>query len=102
MKKAVGDTMTSEEAALLMIGGAGSSGTAETTALKMPDVVEYSDALSSIYEYYNVDTDDAYSLRIRLNFSNKGTQNEMITGLYFYDKKGNQTGSISFNGFYIG
>ena len=51
---------------------------------------------------YNVGKEDEYSLKIRINFGNKGTPNEQVNSLYFYDKDGYQTDSISFDGFYVG
>ena len=100
--------MTSEEAALLMIGGAGSgsSESSETEGLEMPSRVEYSDVDSSrgmITEYYKEGTDNEYTLKIRVSFSDKGTANEQVTGLEVYYPNGYTVKhSIFFNGFYIG
>ena len=46
--------------------------------------------------------DDEYTKKIIISFSNKGTVNETVNSLSFYDKNNNYEGSISFSGFYVG
>lgn len=92
--------MTFAEAAGIMIGG--NSGGTESA---MPDLITYTDTDSYsgvIIEYYNVGGDNAYTKRINVSFSNKGTVNETVNSLDFYDRNGNSEGSISFSGFYVG
>lgn len=92
--------MTFAEAAGIMIGG--NSGSTEPT---MPDLITYTDTDSYsgvIIEHYNVGGSNAYTKRVNVSFSNKGTVNETVNSLHFYDKNGNSEGSISFSGFYVG
>lgn len=92
--------MTFAEAAGIMIGGSGGS-----SELLKPDQVTYQDNGSSngiITEHYNVGTENEYAKRVNVSFSNKGTPNETVNTLYFYDKNGSYEGSISFSGFYVG
>ena len=92
--------MTFAEAAGIMIGGSGS-----TSELPKPDQITYQDNNSSsgiITEHYNVGTDNEYTKKIGISFSNKGTPNETVDSLNFYDKDGNYEGYISFSGFYVG
>ena len=92
--------MTFAEAAGIMIGGSGGS-----SELPKPDRITYQDNNSSsgiITEHYNVGTDNEYTKRIEISFSNKGTPNETVDSLRFYDKDGNYEGYISFSGFYVG
>lgn len=92
--------MTFAEAAGIMIGGSGGS-----SELPKPDQVTYQDNGSSsgiITEHYNVGTDNEYTKKIIVSFSDKGTPNETVSSLYFYDKDGNYEGYISFSGFYVG
>ena len=104
MRKAV-DNMNFETAAALMMAGSGGGGGSDVVELPKPDTVEYADLGAydgQITEHYNVGKEDEYSLKIRINFGNKGTPNEQVYTLYFYDKDGYQTDSISFSGFYVG
>lgn len=97
--------MDFETAAALMMKGSGGSGGTDVVELPKPDTVEYADLGASdgqITEHYNVGKEDEYSLKIRVNFGDKGTPNEQVNNLYFYDKNGYQTDSISFSGFYVG
>ena len=92
--------MTFAEAAGIMIGGAGG-----TSELPKPDQITYQDNGSSngiITEHYNVGTGNEYTKKIEISFSNKGTPNETVDSLNFYDKDGNYEGYISFSGFYVG
>lgn len=92
--------MTFAEAAGIMIGGSGG-----TSELPKPDRITYQDNNSSsgiITEHYNVGTDNEYTKKIGISFSNKGTPNETVDSLNFYDKDGNYEGYISFSGFYVG
>ena len=92
--------MTFAEAAGIMIGGSG--GTSESPK---PDRITYQDNNSSsgiITEHYNVGTGNEYTKKIGISFSNKGTPNETVDSLNFYDKDGNYEGYISFSGFYVG
>ena len=92
--------MTFAEAAGIMIGGSGG-----VSELPKPDHITYQDNgnyYGIITEYYNVGTDNQYTKKIRISFSNKGTPNETVDGLDFYDKDGNYEGYISFSGFYVG
>ena len=92
--------MTFAEAAGIMIGGSGGS-----SELPKPDQVTYQDNGRSsgiITEHYNVGTDNEYTKKIGVSFSNKGTPNETVSSLNFYDKDGNYEGYISFSGFYVG
>lgn len=92
--------MTFAEAAGIMIGGGGG-----TSELPKPDQITYQDNGSSsgiITEHYNVGTDNEYMKQIRMSFADKGTPNETVDSLKFYDKDGNYEGSISFSGFYVG
>lgn len=92
--------MTFAEAAGIMIGGSGGA-----SELPKPDQITYQDDGSYngiITEHYNVGTDNEYTKQIRISFSNKGTPNETVSSLNFYDKDGNHEGYISFSGFYVG
>lgn len=92
--------MTFAEAAGIMISGSGGS-----SELPKPDQVTYQDNGSSsgiITEHYNVGSDNEYTKKIEVSFSNKGTPNETVNSLNFYDKDGNYEGYISFSGFYVG
>ena len=92
--------MTFAEAAGIMIGGGGG-----TPELPKPDQITYQDNGSSsgiITEHYNVGTGNEYTKKIGISFSNKGTPNETVDSLKFYDKDGNYEGSVSFSGFYVG
>ena len=92
--------MTFAEAAGIMIGGSGGA-----SELPKPDRVIYKDLDSysgEITEYYNIDTSNEYTKKIIVSFSNKGTVNETVNNLSFYDKNNNYEGSISFSGFYVG
>lgn len=92
--------MTFAEAAGIMIGGPGG-----VSELPKPDHINYQDNGSSsgiITEHYNVGTGNQYTKKIRISFSKKGTPNETVNGLDFYDKDGNYEGYISFSGFYVG
>ena len=104
MSKVVLD-VTAEEAVILMIGGTGGGALPDIIDLEKPTLVEYKDIDSStgeIIEHYKVGTDEEYELKIRVSFQNKGTPNEQVTYLYFYDKDGKYLDSISFSGFYVG
>ena len=93
--------MTFAEAAGIMIGGSGGG----TSELPKPDRITYQDNNSSSgisTEHYNVGTGNEYSKKIEISFSYKGTPNETINSLNFYDKDGNYEGYISFSGFYVG
>ena len=92
--------MTFAEAAGIMIGGSGG-----VSELPKPDQVTYQDSGSSngiITEHYNVGTGNEYTKSIGISFSNKGTANETVNRLVFYDKDRNYEGYISFSGFYVG
>lgn len=92
--------MTFAEAAGIMIGGSGGA-----SELSKPDRITYQDDGSSsgtITEHYNAGTDNEYTKRIEISFSYKGTPNETVNSLNFYDKDGNYEGYISFSGFYVG
>lgn len=92
--------MTFAEAAGIMIGGSGGA-----SELPKPDQITYQDNNSSsgiITEHYNVGTDNEYTKKIGISFSDKGTPNETVNSLNFYDKDGNYEGYISFSGFYVG
>ena len=93
--------MTFAEAAGIMIGGSGGG----TSELPKPDRITYQDDGSSsgiITEHYNMGTDNEYTKKIEISFSYKGTPNETVNSLNFYDKDGNYEGYISFSGFYVG
>lgn len=95
--------MTAEEAMILMIGGTG--GTPDIIELEKPKKVEYADIDNStgqITEHYRVGEDDEYEMKVKIYFSNKGTPNEQVTELDFYDKNGNYLDYVSFSGFYVG
>ena len=91
--------MTFAEAAGIMIGGSGGA-----SELPKPDQITYQDNSNNgtITEHYNVGTDNEYTKRIEISFSNRGTPNETVNSLNFYDKDGNYEGYISFSGFYVG
>lgn len=97
-------------AGIMMIGQTSSSDSSTTSStsvveLPKPDLVEYSDVDNYnglITEHYNVGKDDAYDLKVGVSFSNKGTPNEQINSLHFYDKNGQYAGYVSFSGFYVG
>ena len=97
-------------AGIMMISQTSSSDSSTTSSISVvelpkPDLVEYSDVDNYnglITEHYNVGKDDAYDLKVRVSFSNKGTPNEMINSLNFYDKNGQYAGYVSFSGFYVG
>ena len=93
--------MTFAEAAGIMIGGSGGG----TSELPKPDRITYQDNNSSsgiITEHYNVGIGNEYTKKIEISFSYKGTPNETVNSLNFYDKDGNYEGYISFSGFYVG
>lgn len=97
--------MDFETAAALMMKGSGGGGGSDVVELPKPDNVEYADLdgnTGQITEHYNVGKEDEYSLKIRVTFSYKGTPNEQVSSLYFYDKDGSPIDSISFSGFYVG
>lgn len=97
-------------AGIMMISQTSSSDSSTTSSISVvelpkPDLVEYSDVDNYnglITEHYNVGKDDAYDLKVRVSFSNKGTPNEQINSLNFYDKNGQYAGYVSFSGFYVG
>ena len=91
--------MTFAEAAGIMIGGSGGA-----SELAKPDQITYQDNSNNgtITEHYNAGTDNEYTKRIEISFSNRGTPNETVNSLNFYDKDGNYEGYISFSGFYVG
>ena len=91
--------MTFAEAAGIMIGGSGGA-----SELPKPDQITYQDNSNNgtITEHYNAGTDNEYTKRIEISFSYKGTPNETVNSLNFYDKDGNYEGYISFSGFYVG
>ena len=96
--------MTVEEALATMIGG-GSGSSGNLPDLEKPELVEYVDVddyNGDIIEHYKVGTDEEYTQRIRVNFSNKGTINEQVYNLRFYDKDDVEINNISFSGFYVG
>ena len=91
--------MTFAEAAGIMIGGSGGA-----SELPKPDQITYQHNSNNgtITEHYNAGTDNEYTKRIEISFSNRGTPNETVNSLNFYDKDGNYEGYISFSGFYVG
>lgn len=94
--------MTSEEAAILMIGGVG--GNSAAPAYRVADKITYKDSGTSggiIEEEYGTG-EDKKTCQVRITFQNKGTMNEQITGLTFFDENGSQLGNTSFDGFYVG
>lgn len=100
--------MTLLEAAGIMMNATGSTASVsfnDIVELPKPDVVEYSDDTTGnglITEHYNVGKDNAYNLYVNVSFSNKGTPNEQVTSLTFLDSNHQQTGYVSFSGFYVG
>lgn len=97
--------MTSEDAMLLMIGGVGGGSLPDVVEGEFPTNVEYKDTSTyygDIIEHYRVGKEDEFSKRVEVSFSNKGTPNEMVNSLYFYNENDKQVGYISFSGFYVG
>lgn len=93
--------MTFAEAAGIMIGG----GDGSVSEPPKPELITYEDIegpRGTIIEHYNVGTDSEYTKKIIVVFNDKGTVNEQIASLHFYDKDGKHEGSISFSGFYVG
>ena len=88
--------MTYSEAAAIMMSESGSP-----SALIIPDSITYKDTgdhQATLTEKYS----DGTTKKVEVALSNKGTINEQVTGLTFYNTAGEKVKQISFNGFYVG
>ena len=88
--------MTYGEAAAIMMSESGSS-----SALIIPDSITYKDTgdfQATLTERYS----DGTTKKVEVALNNKGTINEQVMGLTFYNTAGEKVKQISFNGFYVG
>ena len=88
--------MTYGEAAAIMMSESGSPPT-----LIIPDSITYKDtgdSQATLTEKYS----DGTTKKVEVALSNKGTINEQVTGLTFYNTAGKKVKQISFDGFYVG
>lgn len=88
--------MTYGEAAAIMMSESGSS-----PALVIPDSITYKDNgdyRATLTEKYS----DGTTKKVEVALSNKGTINEQVMGLTFYNTAGEKVKQISFYGFYVG
>ena len=88
--------MTYGEAAAIMMNEPGSP-----SALIIPDSITYKDSgdyQATLTEKYS----DGTTKKVEVALSNKGTINEQVTGLTFYNTAGEKVKQISFDGFYVG
>ena len=88
--------MTYGEAAAIMMSEPGSP-----SALIIPDSITYKDtgdSQATLTEKYS----DGTTKKVEVALSNKGTINEQVTGLTFYNTAGEKVKQISFDGFYVG
>lgn len=86
--------MTFVEAASIMIGGGTEPQITYPESITYADDGDYGGILT---EHYGDKTKD-----VKIQFVSKGTINEQIAGLTFYDENGDQVGRVSFSGFYVG
>ena len=88
--------MTYGEAAAIMMSESGSS-----SALIIPDSTTYKDTgdfQATLTEKYS----DGTTKKVEVALNNKGTINEQVMGLTFYNTAGEKVKQISFDGFYVG
>ena len=88
--------MTYGEAAAIMTSESGSP-----SALIIPDSITYKDTgdyQATLTEKYS----DGTTKKVEVALNNKGTINEQVMGLTFYNTAGEKVKQISFNGFYVG
>lgn len=88
--------MTYGEAAAIMMSESGSP-----SAPIIPDSITYKDTgdyQATLTEKYS----DGTTKKVEVALSNKGTINEQVTGLTFYNTAGEKVKQISFDGFYVG
>lgn len=88
--------MTYGEAAAIMMRESG--GSPEPV---IPDSITYVDSgdyQATLTEKYS----DGTTKKVEVALSNKGTINEQVTGLTFYNTAGEKVKQISFGGFYVG
>lgn len=88
--------MTYSEAAAIMMSGSGGS-----MDPIIPDSITYKDtgdSQATLTEKYS----DGTTKKVEVALSNKGTINEQVMGLTFYNTAGEKVKQISFNGFYVG
>lgn len=88
--------MTYGEAAAIMMNEPGSP-----SALIIPDSITYKDngdSQATLTERYS----DGTTKKVEVALSNKGTINEQVMGLTFYNTAGEKVKQISFDGFYVG
>ena len=67
----------------------------------IPDSITYTDngdSQATLTEKYS----DGTTKKVEVALSNKGTINEQVMGLTFYNTAGEKVKQISFNGFYVG
>ena len=67
----------------------------------IPDSITYTDngdSQATLTEKYS----DGTTKKVEVALSNKGTINEQVMGLTFYNAAGEKVKQISFNGFYVG
>ena len=88
--------MTYGEAAAIMMSESDSP-----TALIIPDSITYKDtgdSQATLTEKYS----DGTTKKVEVALNNKGTINEQVMGLTFYNTAGEKVKQISFDGFYVG
>ena len=88
--------MTYGEAAAIMTSESGSP-----SALIIPDSITYKDTgdyQATLTEKYS----DGTTKKVEVALNNKGTINEQVMGLTFYNTAGEKVKQISFDGFYVG
>lgn len=88
--------MTYGEAAAIMM-----SESSSPSALIIPDSITYKDTgdyQATLTEKYS----DGTTKKVEVALSNKGTINEQVMGLTFYNTAGEKVKQISFDGFYVG
>lgn len=69
--------------------------------LVIPDSITYKDngdSQATLTEKYS----DGTTKKVEVALSNKGTINEQVMGLTFYNTAGEKVKQISFDGFYVG
>ena len=88
--------MTFAQAAGIMI--AGTEGASDPI---IPDSITYDDSgdyQATLTEKYS----DGTTKKVEVSLNNKGTINEQVMGLTFYNTAGEKVKQFSFNGFYVG
>lgn len=84
-----------EAAAIMMSESGGSSDPVIPDSITYEDSGDYQATLSEKYS-------DGTTKKVEVALSNKGTINEQVMGLTFYNTAGEKVKQISFSGFYVG